>query len=211
MEYMEFLKTKKTAIQKTGFDVSEDSMNAAMFDFQKYCVKNALSAGKYALFEDCGLGKTLQQLEWAQKVSEHTSKPVLVLAPLGVIRQTICEGEKFGYKVNEIGLTVFDQDMPEGIYITNYENMDSIDAYLFSGVVLDESSILKNFDGKTKQRLVDEFRNTPYKLCCTATPSPNDVMELCNHAEFLNVMGRNEMLAMYFVHDGGNTSSWRLK
>ena len=211
MEYMEFLKTKKTAIQKTGFDVSEDSMNAAMFDFQKYCVKNALSAGKYALFEDCGLGKTLQQLEWAQKVSEHTNKPVLVLAPLGVIRQTICEGEKFGYKVNEIGLTVFDQDLPEGIYITNYENMDSIDAYLFSGVVLDESSILKNFDGKTKQRLVDEFRNTPYKLCCTATPSPNDVMELCNHAEFLNVMGRNEMLAMYFVHDGGNTSSWRLK
>lgn len=211
MEYMEFLKTKKTAIQKTGFDVSEDSMNAAMFDFQKYCVKNALSAGKYALFEDCGLGKTLQQLEWAQKVSEHTSKPVLILTPLGVIRQTICEGEKFGYKVNEIGLTVFDQDLPEGIYITNYENMDSIDAYLFSGVVLDESSILKNFDGKTKQRLVDGFRNTPYKLCCTATPSPNDVMELCNHAEFLNVMGRNEMLAMYFVHDGGNTSSWRLK
>lgn len=211
MEYMEFLKTKKTAIQKTGFDVSEDSMNAAMFDFQKHCVKNALSAGKYALFEDCGLGKTLQQLEWAQKVSEHTNKPVLVLTPLGVIRQTICEGEKFGYKVNEIGLTVFDQDLPEGIYITNYENMDSIDAYLFSGVVLDESSILKNFDGKTKQRLVDEFRNTPYKLCCTATPSPNDVMELCNHAEFLNVMGRNEMLAMYFVHDGGNTSSWRLK
>lgn len=211
MEYMEFLKTKKTAIQKTGFDVSEDSLNAAMFDFQRHCVKNALSAGKYALFEDCGLGKTLQQLEWAQKVSEHTSRPVLILAPLGVIRQTICEGEKFGYKVNEIGLTVFDQDLPEGIYITNYENMDSIDAYLFSGVVLDESSILKNFDGKTKQRLVDEFRNTPYKLCCTATPSPNDVMELCNHAEFLNVMGRNEMLAMYFVHDGGNTSSWRLK
>ena len=211
MEYMEFLKTKKTAIKKVGFEVGEDEMNDAMFAFQKHCVRKALYAGKYALFEDCGLGKTLQQLEWAKKVAEHTGKPVLILAPLGVIRQTICEGEKFGYKVNEIGLTVFDQDLPEGIYITNYENMDSIDAYLFSGVVLDESSILKNFDGKTKQMLIDEFNNTPYKLCCTATPSPNDVMELCNHAEFLNVMGRNEMLAMYFVHDGGNTSSWRLK
>lgn len=211
MEYIDFLKTKKTAIKKTGFEIGDDEMNDAMFDFQKYCVKKALSAGKYALFEDCGLGKTLQQLEWAKKVAEHTGKPVLILAPLGVIRQTICEGEKFGYKVNEIGLTVFDQDLPEGIYITNYENMDSIDAYLFSGVVLDESSILKNFDGKTKQMLIDEFSNTPYKLCCTATPSPNDVMELCNHAEFLNVMRRNEMLAMYFVHDGGNTSSWRLK
>lgn len=211
MEYIDFLRTKQVKIQKTGFSVNEQDMNHALFDFQKYIVGNALSAGKYAVFADCGMGKTLIQLEWAKNVSEHTGKPVLILAPLGVIYQTIQEGKKFGYDVKEIGLTVFDQDLAKGIYITNYDNMDNVDAYLFGGVVLDESSILKNFTGKTKQQLIDDFNETPYKLCCTATPSPNDVMELCNHAEFLNVMTRNEMLAMYFVHDGGNTSSWRLK
>lgn len=211
MDYLDFLKTKQIKIQKSGFNVEDKDLNPILFDFQKYCVKKALSAGKYALFEDCGLGKTLQQLEWAKHVSEHTNKPVLILAPLGVIHQTIKEGAKFGYNVSEISLTVFEQDLKAGIYITNYDNLENIDAYLFGGVVLDESSILKNFNGKTKQQLVDDFNETPYKLCCTATPSPNDTMELCNHAEFLNVMTRNEMLAMYFVHDGGNTSSWRLK
>jgi DNA modification methylase len=211
MEYLDFLNTKQVKIQRTGFNVTEDELNPVLFDFQKYCVRNALAVGKYALFEDCGLGKTIQQLEWAKQVCNHTNKPVLILAPLGVIYQTIQEGVKYGYDVKEIALTVFDQDLAKGIYITNYDNMDSIDAYLFSGVVLDESSILKNFNGKTKQQLIDDFNETPYKLCCTATPSPNDVMELCNHAEFLNIMTRNEMLAMYFVHDGGNTSSWRLK
>nr|DAX75827.1 MAG TPA: Helicase of the snf2 rad54 family [Caudoviricetes sp.] len=211
MEYLDFLKTKQVKIQKSGFNVENKDLNPILFDFQKYCVKKALSAGKYALFEDCGLGKTLQQLEWAKHVSEHTNKPVIILAPLGVIHQTIKEGAKFGYNVSEISLTVFDQDLKAGIYITNYDNLENIDPYLFGGVVLDESSILKNFNGKTKKQLVDDFNETPYKLCCTATPSPNDTMELCNHAEFLNVMTRNEMLAMYFVHDGGNTSSWRLK
>jgi hypothetical protein len=136
---------------------------------------------------------------------------VLILAPLGVVPQTIKEGEKFGYVVKELGVAVFDQDLEKGIYITNYDNLENIDTFLFSGVVLDESSILKNFDGKTKQKIIDGFKSTPYKLACTATPSPNDTMELCNHAEFLDVMNRNEMLAMYFVHDGGSTSSWRLK
>ena len=154
---------------------------------------------------------TVQQLEWAQQVVNHINKPVLILAPLGVIGQTIKEGVHFGYKVTEIALTTFDQDLAAGIYITNYDNMDNIDAYLFGGVVLDESSILKNFAGKTRTALIEDFKNTPYKLCCTATPSPNDTTELCNHAEFLNIMTRNEMLAMYFVHDGGSTSDWRLK
>lgn len=208
-EYIDFLEKKKKNRIESGFDANE--MNSSLFPFQEYCVKRALKAGKFALFEDCGLGKTLQQLEWAKQVSEHTDKPVIILAPLGVVPQTIQEGIKFGYKVSEIGLTVFDADLASGIYITNYDNLDNIDTCLFSGVVLDESSILKNFDGKTKQKIIDDFMNTPYKLACTATPSPNDVMELCNHAEFLNVMSRNEMLAMYFVHDGGNTSSWRLK
>lgn len=208
-EYIDFLEKKKKNRVESGFDANE--MNSSLFPFQEYCVKRALKAGKFALFEDCGLGKTLQQLEWAKQVSEYTNKPVVILAPLGVVHQTIQEGVKFGYKVSEIGITVFDADLASGIYITNYDNLDNIDTCLFSGVVLDESSILKNFDGKTKQKIIDDFMNTPYKLACTATPSPNDVMELCNHAEFLNVMSRNEMLAMYFVHDGGNTSSWRLK
>ena len=189
-EYMNFLKTKQAAIQESGFEIEESEINAKLFPFQKYCVARALKAGRFAMFEDCGLGKTLQQLEWAQKVMERIGKPVLIIAPLAVIAQTIKEGDKFGYKVKEIGLTVFDQDLNPGIYITNYENMDSVDAYLFGGVVLDESSILKNFAGKTKQALIDAFKNTPYKLCCTATPSPNDTTELCNHAEFLNVMTR---------------------
>ena len=121
--------------------------------------------------------------------------------------QTISEGEKFGYIVTELNGRPIDG----GIYITNYDNIKNVIAKDYAGVVLDESSILKNFDGETKKMIIDLFSDTPYKLACTATPSPNDVMELCNHAEFLNVMSRNEMLAMYFIHDGGNTTSWRLK
>lgn len=210
-EYFEFLEQKKTQRVESGFHVEEADLNPALFDFQKYCVKRALEAGKFALFEDCGLGKTIQQLEWADKVQKHINRPVLILAPLAVINQTIKEGEKFGYQVTELGLTVFDQDLAAGIYITNYDNMENIDAYLFGGVVLDESSILKNFQGKTRTQLIEDFRDTPYKLACTATPSPNDTTEICNHSEFLDVMSRSEMLAMYFVHDGGSTSDWRLK
>ena len=210
-EYEKFLENKKKRIIESGIDLKESQLSDKLFDFQKYCVKRALKVGKFALFEDCGLGKTLQQMEWAKHVSENTNKPVLILAPLGVVPQTIQEGVKFGYDIKEISISVFDSNLNNGIYITNYENLDNIESRSFSGIVLDESSILKNFDGKTKQKIIDEFSNTPYKLACTATPSPNDTMELCNHAEFLGVMNRNEMLAMYFVHDGGSTSSWRLK
>lgn len=210
-DYLDFLETKKKSRIESGFDVNVEDMNPALFDFQRYCVNRSLKVGRFALFEDCGLGKTLQQLEWAKHVSDHTDKPVLILAPLGVVSQTIQEGIKFGYNVVEISVNIFDLDLPIGIYITNYENLENIDTELFGGIVLDESSILKNFDGKTKQKIIDAFKDTPYKLACTATPSPNDTMELCNHAEFLNVMNRNEMLAMYFVHDGGSTASWRLK
>ena len=210
-EYLEFLKSKQTSIASSGFDIPESSINNLLFPFQKYCVIRALKSGRFAMFEDCGLGKTVQQLEWAQQVVNHTNKPVLIIAPLGVVGQTIKEGQKFRYDVQEVFLTIFDMDLKAGIYITNYENMDNITTEMFVGVVLDESSILKNFNGKTKQALIDRFNTTPYKLCCTATPSPNDTTELCNHAEFLNIMTRNEMLAMYFIHDGGSTSDWRLK
>lgn len=210
-EYQEFLEKKKLQRVESGFVVTDEELNPALFPFQRYCVKRALAVGKFALFEDCGLGKTIQQLEWAQKVCERIDKPVLILAPLAVISQTVKEGEKFGYVVKEIGDMDYQQDMETGIYITNYDNMEHIEAYHFGGVVLDESSILKNFQGKTRTALIDEFRNTPYKLACTATPSPNDTTEICNHSEFLDVMSRTEMLAMYFVHDGGSTSEWRLK
>ena len=210
-EYQEFLDQKKQQRVESGFVVNDEQLNPALFPFQKYCVKRALAVGKFALFEDCGLGKTIQQLEWAQKVCEKIDKPVLILAPLAVISQTIKEGEKFGYVVKEIGDMDYQQDMETGIYITNYDNMEHIEAYHFGGVVLDESSILKNFQGKTRTALIDEFRNTPYKLACTSTPSATDTTEICNHSEFLDVMSRTEMLAMYFVHDGGSTSDWRLK
>lgn len=210
-EYNEFLEMKKTQRIESGFAVEDADLNPALFDFQKYCVKRALAVGKFALFEDCGLGKTIQQLEWAQKVFEHTSQSVLILAPLAVISQTIKEGEKFGYRVAD-----YDEMKPNnldecGIFITNYDNLPNVEVEMFGGIVLDESSILKNFQGKIRTYIIEQFRRTPYKLACTATPSPNDTTEICNHAEFLDVMSRSEMLAMYFVHDGGSTSDWRLK
>lgn len=203
MTYEQFLDQKRIKIPLSGFDVLEDDLNDYLFPFQKYIVRKALQKGKYATFEDCGLGKTIQQLEWAHQVNIHTGRPVLILAPLAVSGQTIQEGNKFGIHVDHYGIG--------NIQITNYEQLDNVDPLLFSGVVLDESSILKNFSGATKQKLIDMFKNTPYKLCCTATPAPNDPEELGNHSEFLGVMNRSEMLAMYFIHDGGDTSSWKLK
>jgi DNA modification methylase len=196
--YLKFLETKQKTHILSGFDVDEKQLNNKMFDFQKFIVKRALKAGKYAIFADCGLGKTLMQLEWANQVCKETKGKVLILAPLAVVGQTIQEGLKFGIDMANIN-------------VQNYEQLDNIDCSIYSGVVLDESSILKNFEGATKKQIIDNFISTPYKLACTATPSPNDPMELGNHSEFLDVMSRNEMLAMYFVHDGGETAKWRLK
>ena len=207
MTYEQFLETKHKSHVFSGFDIEESKLNTAMFPFQKFIVKRALKAGKYAIFADCGLGKTLMQLEWANQVTQRTNKPVLILAPLAVAGQTIMEGYKFHIEVQKLHSDVFGQ----GIFITNYDQLENVDCSQFSGIVLDESSILKNFEGATKKLIIDEFKNTPYKLACTATPSPNDPMELGNHSEFLDVMSRNEMLAMYFVHDGGETAKWRLK
>jgi len=196
MNYYEFLESKKKKVIESGFDVEQ--LNPKLKEFQAFIVKRALKAGKYAIFADCGLGKTFMQLEWAYRVSDYTKSKVLILAPLAVVEQTKREAIKFGIDITNID-------------VINYEQLENIDTSIYSGVVLDESSILKNFEGKTKKSIIDAFANTPYKLACTATPSPNDPMELGNHAEFLNVMSRNEMLSMYFVHDGGNTSKWRLK
>lgn len=158
---------------------------------------------------NCGLGKTAQQLEWANKVHEHTGGDVLIFAPLAVSQQTVREGKKFGIKVNRCK----DQsDVKSGINITNYERLDKFDPRLFIGVVLDESSITKNFTAAFTNKIIDNFGIVPYKLACSATPAPNDYTELGNTAEFLGVMTRPEMLAMYFVNDPSDTTApWRLK
>ena len=205
MDYLSFLKSKQKNYIYSGFDVAESELNPAMFPFQRFIVQRALHVGKYAIFADCGLGKTIMQLEWARHVNNNTGKPVLILCPLAVSGQTIQEGRKF-----HIDVCRYDGSNTP-IQIINYEQIDNIDCSIFGGIVLDESGILKNFEGMTKKLIIESFKNTPYKLACTATPAPNDPVELGNHSEFLDVMGRNEMLAMYFVHDGGETSKWRLK
>jgi DNA modification methylase len=198
MNYNEFLESKKKTIIQSGFDINQDQLNYNLFPFQKFIVHRALKGGKYAIFADCGLGKTLMQLTWAEQVVRQTNKPVLILAPLAVVGQTKQEGLKFGINMTNI-------------FVYNYEQINNLDCSIYSGIVLDESSILKNYEGETKKLIIDNFKFTPYKLACTATPSPNDPMELGNHSEFLDIMSRNEMLAMYFVHDGGETAKWRLK
>ena len=197
-DYEKFLQTKIKAHIKSGFDIDESELNESLFDFQKLIVKKSLHAGRYAVFADTGLGKTLMQLSWAYQVAKYTKQRVLILAPLAVKPQTVKEAEKFG-----IDLTLID--------INNYEQLDNVDTSIYSGVVLDESSILKNVNGKRSQQIINAFLSTPYKLACSATPSPNDHMELGVHAEFLGACTYLEMLAQYFVHDGGETSKWRLR
>lgn len=206
--YHDFLKSKQIIVKNSGFDIEKNTLNPKAFDWQKDIVKWALKKGRAALFEDCGLGKTIQQLEWSKLVSRHTGKPILIVAPLAVAEQTKREGERFGYSVN---VCRDNKDVKLGINVTNYEILSHFNQETFGGVVLDESSILKNFTSKTRSQIIDMFQSTEYKLSCTATPAPNDYMELGNQAEFLGVMSRTEMLATYFVHDGSNTSKWRLK
>ena len=205
-DYYSFLKQKEKTENVSGFEVSYDDLNINLFDFQKFIVQKALKYGKFAIFADCGLGKTLMQLSWADIITKKTNKPVLVLCPLAVANQTIQEGYKFNIHIEK-----YNNQIENKIYISNYEQLENINTDLFSGIVLDESSILKNFTGKYKTFIIDKFKNTDFKLACTATPSPNDLMELGNHSEFLNVLSYHEMLAMYFNHDGGETSKWKLK
>jgi hypothetical protein len=204
--YEAFIASKQFADIPTGFDC--DVPVGPLFDFQAACVKWSLKRGRAALFEDTGLGKTLQQAVWAQKVCEHTGGNVIIAAPLCVAQQTVEEAAGFGIKIKYCR---HDNEVEDGITITNYEMLEHFDLESFVGVVLDESSVLKSHNGKTRQFITDAFRRTPYKLSCTATPSPNDWMELGNQAEFLGVMTAIEMLSTFFTHDGGDTGKWRLK
>jgi len=207
VQYEDFVASKRRAEVATGHNPSD--LNEHLFDFQHAIVTWAVRRGRSAIFADTGLGKTLMQLSWADEIASHTGGMVLILAPLAVSEQTIEQGSTFGIDVRRVpnGGT---PDAP-GVWITNYERMDAIDFASLHGLVLDESSILKAHDGKTRQRIIDAAQGIPYRLSCTATPSPNDFEELGNQCEFLGVMTRTEMLATYFVNDTGDTGTWRLK
>ena len=207
-KYDDFINSKSKTFENMGIDVDRNSLNPNMFEFQKDIVRWALKKGRAAIFAECGLGKTLMQLSWADEIHKHTGGKILILAPLAVAPQTKEEGEKFGISVN---ICESQDDIVDGINITNYEKIDKFTGNSFQAVVLDESSILKSFTSSTRNKLIDNFSKVPFRLACTATPAPNDHMELGNHSEFLGVMTRAEMLSMYFVHDGGNTAKWRLK
>lgn len=203
MNYSDFLKNKLVIDQDTGLK-TVPKLNPMLFDFQHDIVSWALRRGRAAIFADCGMGKTPMQLEWAK----HIPGKILILAPLAVSAQTVREGRKFGV---ELSYARKQADIKDRITITNYEMMEHFDESQFNGVVLDESSILKSYDGKFRTDLIEKFKRVPFRLACTATPAPNDYMELGNHAEFLGVMTRAEMLSMFFVHDGAETAKWRLK
>lgn len=208
LTYEQFLASKQLAAVPCGFNVPVEEVSADLFDFQSVIVQWALRKGRAAIFADTGLGKTGMQLVWAQHVADHTDGDVLILAPLCVAHQTVSEGKKFNVSVHYCR----DQaGVRPGVNITNYEMLSKFDLSKFSGIVLDESSILKNATGATRNSIIEAAASVPYRLSCTATPSPNDFMELGNQVEFLGLMKMQEMLAMFFTHDGGETSKWILK
>lgn len=207
MDYDQFVANKIRGEIATGHQPGP--LNENLFDFQHAIVSWAVRRGRAAIFADTGLGKTLMQLSWADEVASNKGGAVLILAPLAVSEQTIEQGKTFGIDVRRVPDNGFIHD--KGVWITNYERMDKIDFGQLDGVVLDESSILKSHDGKTRTKLIESCQTIAYRLSCTATPSPNDFMELGNQCEFLGVMSRTEMLATYFVNDTGDTGTWRLK
>jgi superfamily II DNA or RNA helicase len=201
-EYLQFLKRKTTSVEETG--IKNPLIHHSLKSHQSAGVQHALACGRSALFYDTGLGKTIMQLEWAR----HVPCDVLIAAPLAVAHQTIRESERF------LGMPVAyskDGTVTERVTITNYERIHLFDCARFGAVVLDESSILKGQSSKTRGFLTEAFKHCRWKLACTATPAPNDYMELGNHAEFLGIMSQQEMLSRWFVHDSANTADWRLK
>lgn len=194
----------------TGFDVADADISDRLFDFQKRIVRWSMGVGRAAIWADCGLGKSWMALEWSRLSCRLTGMPGLILTPLAVADQFIGEHAKLG---SDAPIRIISEaaDVGAGINLCNYEKLHRLNPGAFGSVVLDESSILKNHTGATRTALIGSFSSTPMRLCCTATPSPNDVAELANHAEFLGTMRRAEMLSMFFVHDGGETQKWRLK
>lgn len=209
-EYETFLKSKHVRHAKTGFDVDIGNLNPLAFDWQKLVVQWALRTGRALLSEDCGLGKSFQSLMWAEQVVKKTGGKVLLLCPLAVQRQFAREAEKFGIGVR-VTVCESQEHVTDGITITNYEKLHHFQPNKFIGVVLDESQILKAFAGKTKQMLCKSFRDHPYKLACSATPAPNDRMEIGNQSEFLSVLPSSEMLQRWFINSGEKVGEYRLR
>lgn len=203
-EYESFLESKRVTVHDAGFDATVPDF---LYDFQVKCVEWALSKGRAALFEDCGLGKTPQQLVWADEVSQHTKRPVMIFAPLAVSEQTVREGEKFNIPVTACRSM---SDVRDGVNITNYEMLEHFTPN-FGGLVLDESSILKNYSGKFRQAITEFGHQIHYRLACTATPAPNDLVEIINHSDFLSVLRGKEVIALFFRQDGNTTHAWRIK
>ena len=200
--YRRFIEQKTAPVESNG--ISSPHRNDTLYPWQWDLTRWALKKGRAAIFADCGLGKTLMQLTWASQIPG----PVLIVAPLAVAEQTAREGRKHGLPAEVV------RNQPESLgnrtFITNYQMLHHFHPIDWMAIVLDESSILKNFDGHYRTMLTTDWQMR-YRLCCTATPAPNDLMELGTHAEFLGQMKRAEMLARFFIHDGGDTSKWRLK
>lgn len=208
-EYQRFIDKKLTKVPPTGIEnASTIELPNGLFDFQESIVRWALRRGRCAIFADTGLGKSRMQISWADAIHRQTGLDVLIIAPLAVAAQTVEEGEKIGVNVNQCR---DGSEVNSGITITNYDRLHRFDTSRFGAVVLDESSVIKHHTSKTLQTLLDSFATTPFKLCATATPAPNDWTELGTHAEFIGICSKVEMLSEYFVHDGGETQNWRLK
>lgn len=206
-DYASFLASKHVRPDPSGFEPGE--ICPALFDWQTRIVEWACRQGRAGIWADCGLGKTGMQLAWADQVVRHTDGNVLILTPLAVAKQTSREAEKFN--IGPVNLCRSQASVKPGINVTNYQMLEHFDASTFDGIVIDESDILANFTGKTKQAIVAAFKRTPYKLDCSATPAPNDHMEIGNHADFLSVMPSTEMLTRWFLNDAANAGNYRLK
>lgn len=221
-DYSEFLESKKLLVPSVGLTdvIATDLSHYNLFGFQQALVLWAIKKGRAAIFADTGLGKTRMQLAWASEIHRRTMLNVLILAPLAVAQQTVAEGQRIGVTVHYVRNQ---SQVQPGINICNYEMLDHLSPDQFGGIVLDESSILKSQDSKTRQALIEAFRSTPYRLACTATPAPNDIAEIANHAEFLGIIGRRELYSTFFInacetirHPNGSKTrtakaSWRLK
>ena len=207
-EYHRMIASKRIAAVPTGIRRTPE-LNPAMFDYQAACTQFALRAGRSALFLDTGMGKSLCALDWGRCVVEETNKPVLMLAPLGVVHQHLAEAEKFGIEA-KISRTGVPPTSPH-IVITNYDRLERFEPDNYGGVILDESSVLKSFSSVTTKKLTQAFAQTPFRLACSATPAPNDHTELGTHSEFLSVLPLSQMLVRWFLHDSADTETWRLK
>lgn len=216
--YRLFLERKMVSINESGFDVQTTQVNRILFDWQREIVVWACRIGKAALFEETGSGKTLQFIEWSRLVSEHlkamdaTCQNILIVSPLAVAHQTIREGFKVGVQIVYIRhQSEVENYTGQQIFITNYDMLHEFDGQLWGAVVLDESGILKSFTGATKRMILEMFESVPFKLACTATPAPNDHLELGNHAQFLGMMQSNEMIQRWFINDSMQAGNYRLK